>query len=223
MVGSGLVGLFADFKVSGATNIYGEPINGAFYGNAKQLAYQCAGVTVASVFSAIGTTIIFWFIWALARVLNDTIAVHHEEHSDKANVRMELAEAFARKSLVSLDPPPFACCSTAKSPTRRPRSRTRRSPRRSRARSTSPSSSRRALPPRAALACALSRARRPSSSLRRPARPPRRLPSRAACCRKWSNRAAAIAHMCGAASCCQQSAACAQARLLASASCAHDK
>ena len=86
MVGSCLVGLFADFKASDLYNALGEPVNGAFYGNPKQLAIQCASVTVAIVYSAIGTTIIYWFCWAIARVLNDTLAIAHHDHSDRANV-----------------------------------------------------------------------------------------------------------------------------------------
>ena len=86
MVGSGLVGLFADFNYSGATNVNGAPVNGAFYGNSMQLAYQCAGVTVTIVFTAIGTTSIYWFVWLVAAALKDTMTITDSEHSDKSIV-----------------------------------------------------------------------------------------------------------------------------------------
>jgi Amt family ammonium transporter len=56
-VGAFLTGLFATFNISGLLNNNGN-INGAAFGNAVQLGYQCAAVVVAASYSFVGTAII---------------------------------------------------------------------------------------------------------------------------------------------------------------------
>ena len=66
MVGSALTGLFANASYSGGAS-------GSFYGNAVSLGKQCAATSVVILYCTIATTIIFWTLWAAARVLGDTL------------------------------------------------------------------------------------------------------------------------------------------------------
>jgi Amt family ammonium transporter len=69
MVGAALTGLFANPTYGSATAV------GSFYRNAVQLGIQCAGITVTIVYSAIGTALIYGFLYLIARGLGQTLSI----------------------------------------------------------------------------------------------------------------------------------------------------
>ena len=85
MVGSALTGLFADSAYTTAYTLTADgvetDVNGSFFGFPRQLGIQCAGISVAILYSVVGTTIIFWLLWALAKfAFGASIAIPIEFH-----------------------------------------------------------------------------------------------------------------------------------------------
>jgi Amt family ammonium transporter len=84
MVGAALTGLFANPTYSNIAAV------GSFYRNAVQLGIQCAGITVTIVYSAIGTALIYGFLYLIARGLGQTLSVPSgmapdvSQHGEKA-------------------------------------------------------------------------------------------------------------------------------------------
>ena len=88
--GAILTGLFA-------TADWAPPnaVNGAFYGNGRQLGIQIVGVLVTFVYSVIGTTIIFWFLQIIAWALKMDMRIS-EAHAGDLDVSQHGEKAYFR-------------------------------------------------------------------------------------------------------------------------------
>ena len=86
MVGAALTGLFANPSFSGATDAAGRPAQGSFYFNAILLGKQCAGISATVLYTAVGTSVIFWVLWALATLCKDRmdLAPEHRKEPDSS-------------------------------------------------------------------------------------------------------------------------------------------
>jgi len=58
------------------TQVNGSGPNGGFYGNGVLFGRQIAAVLFTVAYSVIATTIIFWVLWAIARVLRTDMHLH---------------------------------------------------------------------------------------------------------------------------------------------------
>ena len=81
-VGIILTGLFAQRSED-------SPSDGAFFGNPMLLGIQLAGVGVTLLTCVIGTTLSYWILWIIARILRLEIRVeqHHESTIDDSQHR----------------------------------------------------------------------------------------------------------------------------------------
>jgi Amt family ammonium transporter len=76
MVGTALTGLFASKDA-------GSPTDGAFYGGGGELfSKQLAGITVAITLSSVGTTVIFWFLAGVAKLMGTDMRIPPEHARD---------------------------------------------------------------------------------------------------------------------------------------------
>jgi len=72
MVGAALTGLFANPSYQAVT---GKVFTGSFYRQAERLGIQCAGISVTILMSVVGTVTIYGVLWAIARMLGDTVCI----------------------------------------------------------------------------------------------------------------------------------------------------
>lgn len=107
-IGSALTGLFANANYSAQ-----DPVNqlgfgpapagyyGSFYGNAVLLGKQCAGISVTILFAAVGTSVIFWIVWAVGWVFGETvhIAPHKQDNVDE---KLHRSVAYSRRDLINM-------------------------------------------------------------------------------------------------------------------------
>lgn len=86
MVGSAFVGLFADtpklYPSGTFVGLETPDVVGSFFGFPRQLGIQCAGISVSILYSLVGTTIIFWILWALATACGASMAIPVEFHGN---------------------------------------------------------------------------------------------------------------------------------------------
>ena len=104
MVGTALTGLFANTAFSGLLPISGAFKNheatykGSFYGSAVQLGIQCAGISVTILYSVVCTVLIYGVLWAVAKVLGDTVYIP-EDQRHTADVSQHGESAYFTGSL----------------------------------------------------------------------------------------------------------------------------
>ena len=103
MVGSALTGLFANgaYGSPDPSNVLGNPAwvaapFGSFYGNAVLLGKQCASISVTILFAAVGTSVIYCFVWVVAYAFGESpaIAPHKQENVD---AKLHRAAAYSRR------------------------------------------------------------------------------------------------------------------------------
>ena len=106
-IGAALTGLFANGSYSGSdpAGVLGAALAGpygSFYGNAVLLGKQCAAISATILFTAVGTSVIFWAVWAIGWAAGETI--HIAPHK-QANVDEKLhgeAAYTSRRNLLAM-------------------------------------------------------------------------------------------------------------------------
>jgi len=97
-VGAALTGLFANFSYGQATDFTGAPATGSFYGSGISLAKQCAGISATILFASVGTTVIFWALWLLAKANGDSIQISAADREYGADVSQHGESAYYTSS-----------------------------------------------------------------------------------------------------------------------------
>jgi Amt family ammonium transporter len=89
ITGSLLTGLFAEqeFNAGG--------FNGAFFFNAPQFGKQIVGVLVTVLMSTVSTTVIYWVLWACAKLLKTTLVIS-PENQDNVDVSQHGEKAYVK-------------------------------------------------------------------------------------------------------------------------------
>ena len=106
-IGAALTGLFANGMYSGSdpVGVLGTAMTGpfgSFYGNSILLGKQCAAISVTILFASVGTSVIFWAVWAIGWVLGETIHIApHKQGNVDEKLHGEAAYT-TRRNLLSM-------------------------------------------------------------------------------------------------------------------------
>jgi len=107
MIGAALTGLFANGSYSAP-----DPYNysgvggvnpghyGSFYGNAVLLGKQCASISATILFAAVGTSVIFCFVWAVGRAFGESVAIAPHKQED-VDAKLHRAAAYSRRGMLA--------------------------------------------------------------------------------------------------------------------------